>query len=458
MATTMKIEKKQLQSLNIEFIEKMDAMPTFLDYAIKKKLLLKEHGHLISAETGENQTRQMLSFIETKLPSKSHDFLYALVNSGNTALAQKLVPETSITDLEKLFLDKPKPSTTIEFQHKYQIRAEKLRNLRVDFINFMSDMPTFIDYALQINLFNKQHKNEILSDANVDNQTRKMCDIIDKKLPEKSDEFLYALNESGNEYLADLLLPNETCDFEYLKINRPAINRVEKAGSYPMTKRGRVVIIENVDFPNPDYYRDGSEKDREALESYFSELGFEVIVKRNLTAEEMKEFLHDEINNEKGDNEDCFILFILSHGRISEIYGTDEKTMNYSVIYNEFNNSRVWKDNEKPKLIFLQTCQIGQTSKEQLDAQNVSRENLPSGHFYIMYATIPGKYAYRKTDSGSRLIQSLIKIYKENYLTEDIETMGIKIKKNMYTIPDSKNYQIAVCHSSLVKNVYLGLA
>lgn len=446
--------------MTLEFIEKMENIPAFIDSALVEKLFLLGHKNAIMAETDtSDQIRKIIEYIEKKLPSRSDIFVKALLQSDNDYLVGKLLPGiTDISDVRRHFNLDNKPSA-IKFEGKYQI--ENFLNFRVHFINYMSDMPIFIDLALAVNLLTSQHKDQICSIKNPTDQIRQMCDIVGKKLPSQSDEFIYCLIESGNDYLVNLLVTGfTTLDYSKGATTSPGVagkSQADANNCYAMENRGRVLIIDNVHFYDEEYNREGSEKDRKDLEEFFNGLDFEVIVQQDLTAEQMETVLDEQINDDKGLTEDCFILFILSHGRVSEIIGVDMNTMHYSVIYEKFNNCDMW--NEKPKLIYIQACQPilkdEDVKEEELDAQKVESSIYPGGHTYIMYATIPGDYAMRHTTMGSRLIQSLIKVYKENYLEQDVERMGVKVRQLVYRKPDSEILQIAVCHASLPKMVYL---
>ena len=160
--------------------------------------------------------------------------------------------------------------------------------------------------------------------------------------------------------------------------------------------------------------------------------------------------LHKEICKDRGENEDCFILFILSHGKVSEIFGTDLKTISYSEIFKKFDNYPIWK--EKPKLIYINACQ---EKMESDDSKSCPAPN-PKEDFYVMYATVPDSFAYRHTDTGSRMIQSLMKVYNEYYSNEDVERMGLRTSRMIYYgLKDSENKQISVRHSSLRFKLYL---
>ena len=80
----------------------------------------------------------------------------------------------------------------------------------------------------------------------------------------------------------------------------------------------------------------------------------------------------------------------------------------------------------------------------------------PKEDFYVMYATVPERFAYRNTKTGSRMIQSLMKVYNEYYSNEDVERMGPRTSRMIYDgLKDSEDKQISVRHSSLRFKLYL---
>lgn len=138
----------------------------------------------------------------------------------------------------------------------------------------------------------------------------------------------------------------------------PAIHD-DNTESYPMDSkpyRGYLLIINNVDFlPESEmekYPRSGSDKDAKSMESLFTEMGFKVESKRNLTLKEMRRALLDATDQDFR-NLSCFACCILSHGKLNYIYGTDGK-MKISEITENFIDRKLAG---KPKLFFFQACQ-----------------------------------------------------------------------------------------------------
>ena len=129
------IEQNTLQQLTVEFVKRMERLPSFTDIALEEKLLSSEHiENILSKSSRSDQIRQMLDFVQKKLPSKSDQFLKALMKSENCDLAEKLVPGTSIMDLKKHFNLEERPST-VEFPTECEYKIENFTNFRTLFVN-----------------------------------------------------------------------------------------------------------------------------------------------------------------------------------------------------------------------------------------------------------------------------------------------------------------------------------
>lgn len=134
-----------------------------------------------------------------------------------------------------------------------------------------------------------------------------------------------------------------------------------KALSFYKTRsrdRGRVLIINNYTFENPDKKRDGAEIDDMNLKSLFSQVGCEVMHCANKTTTEMRDIIH-EFAQSKSEADICFVI-VMSHGvsikNETYIYGTDLGKMNAADIIDEFSNLRCKTFLGKPKVFLFQVC------------------------------------------------------------------------------------------------------
>ncbi|XP_046376844.2 caspase-3-like isoform X2 [Haliotis rufescens] len=144
--------------------------------------------------------------------------------------------------------------------------------------------------------------------------------------------------------------------------------------TYP--KRGLAVIINNEEFDPKTKFgnRNGSTKDAMNLKKMFEHLGFEVLLRNNLTGEEMVKTLQKVASNIDYDHTqaDCFACAILSHGdnedfpplqppydamlRHDIIYGVDGTIVPTRFLIANFNDECCPELEGKPRLFFIQAC------------------------------------------------------------------------------------------------------
>lgn len=140
---------------------------------------------------------------------------------------------------------------------------------------------------------------------------------------------------------------------------KPATKIHNNANDYKMTARprGPCLIVNNIDF-EADMFpkRKGSDEDAKRFDDIFQQLGFTVIMRRNQTADQMRE-LFKEVAKECKPEHDALFVIILSHGSEDGIYGTDgmEVYLNTEIIAC-FDNRNCKAMREKPKVFVVQAC------------------------------------------------------------------------------------------------------
>ena len=92
-----------------------------------------------------------------------------------------------------------------------------------------------------------------------------------------------------------------------------------------MEGRGLCLIINNIEFDNPSLNRLGSDKDENNLVATFKELKYDVWVRRNLSADDLRQLPTNiaDSNSYNYKHYKILIFIILSHGGPGVIYGTD---------------------------------------------------------------------------------------------------------------------------------------
>ncbi|XP_014790087.2 caspase-7 [Octopus bimaculoides] len=269
----------------------------------------------------------------------------------------------------------------------HHISKQQFMQIRVDFVRHVDDIESFLDEALSNGLLIEGHRNEIMSQRNPDDQIRKLHDYIFKKLPYDSDKLMSALKKSKHIKIFDLL---------------------DEQTAYPMKFKphGRVILINNVKFDDEETYKErhGSEKDVEGITKLFTDFNFDVHPHPNKTAKEMK-IIIEEATSKSTSGEDCFVMFLMSHGIIGNIVGTDGKELSYSTINTILKESSQLKD--KPKLIYINACQA-KSEKEDV------KQYFDVADLHVTFATVPESLAYRSSKRGSLFIESLLTVYKNN--------------------------------------------
>ncbi|XP_067936777.1 caspase-3-like [Watersipora subatra] len=148
------------------------------------------------------------------------------------------------------------------------------------------------------------------------------------------------------------LVPTSRRSIRELYLNT---DRVYKMSS-PL--RGRALIINNKTFSVPGYsMRVGSDVDVRSLCDLFTGLGFEPIVKMDLTAQGMKSVIREETRNEDHYDYGMFVLVIMSHGSESDrISGTDGRDIKLSDVHDLLSAGKFSRMRGRPKFIIIQAC------------------------------------------------------------------------------------------------------
>ena len=220
-------------------------------------------------------------------------------------------------------------------------------------------------------------------------------------------------------------------------IEPAAVFREENSMTYKMTSnpRGMALIIDNEDFENLPPRR-GSHIDSDCLAKLYQQLGFWVVIKKNLRKLslefELFSFATDNVHHQL----DMAIITVLSHGENGSIICTNGEKILIEDILSKFNNKEAPPLKGKPKFFIFQSCRglkidpgvetdgpddvkMGETLEDQQfvsyrlsstpDVVSLVRD--PSFEdMFVSYATIPTYVAYRNNMKGSWFIQCLCKV------------------------------------------------
>ncbi|XP_030842855.1 caspase-7 [Strongylocentrotus purpuratus] len=258
--------------------------------------------------------------------------------------------------------------------------------------------------------------------------------------------------------------------------------QMDALGSYPQTMvdndlvyrmksrpRGIALIINNKNFKTMKK-RAGTDVDCRNLENVFKQLGFNVVVHKDLKGRDIQQMI-EQLRKHNHTQFDCFIFAVLSHGIEGAVYGVDEYLVKIEDIVSQFGSDRCPTLNGKPKLFFLQACRgekfdegveatDGQAVRESGDASDAlasnqekphvdaqmdddqlanlmikmelestdsfasSRSKVPSqSDMLLAYATVPGFVSWRNSERGSWFIQALTETILQYGKDEDLLSM-----------------------------------
>ena len=217
----------------------------------------------------------------------------------------------------------------------------------------------------------------------------------------------------------------------------------EDSMTYKMTSspRGFALVVDNEDYDTLPPRR-GSHVDAACLTQLFQQLGFWVILKKNLGRVSLEYELTSFASDNFHVNIDMAVVCILSHGDNGTIICRNGEKVSVESILQRFNNLEAPSLRGKPKYFLIQSCRgldidrgietdgPGDNPGENLaDIQGVPlshHQGVPLNHFYPMeinlsrnpsfedmivsYATIPGFVAYRNNVKGSWFVQSFCKV------------------------------------------------
>ncbi|XP_014790088.1 caspase-7 [Octopus bimaculoides] len=313
-------------------------------------------------------------------------------------------------------------------KQEYHISQKEFSSYRYNFVKYLDDIESFLDEALAKGLLSEEHRSVIMTHRNPDEQHRCLYGFLYPKLPYASDELMLALKNS----------------------NQNRISILFDKSAYPMKFKphGRVILINNVKFDDEEKHQErfGSEKDVEGITKLFTDFNFDVQLYSNKTAEEMKAII-EKASKESTAREDCFVMFLMSHGVIGNIVGTDGEKLSYSTIKTILRDSSQLKN--KPKLIYVNACRVTYEKKAEEGYSNVP-------DLFVTYATIAERQAYRTDVRGSIFIKCLLTVYEKNKKECNIVSLSPEINEQVSKESNeiSEN-QVSIVYSTLKKQVIL---
>ncbi|XP_066472678.1 caspase-2 [Tiliqua scincoides] len=239
--------------------------------------------------------------------------------------------------------------------------------------------------------------------------------------------------------------------YSQVKSCTPEFYYIHKHLAYKLISRpkGLALILSNVNFSSETdlEFRSGGDVDYVALDTLFGQLGYQVILRHDRTAQEMQEELEHFSKHPAHRNVDSCIVSLLSHGIEGGVYGVDGKLLQLQEIFRLFDNANCPSLQNKPKMFFIQACRGDETDRgvDQVDGNeratspgceesDANKENpklrLPSCSDMICgYACLKGTAAMRNTKRGSWYIEALTAVFAEDSRNTHVADLLVKVNR-----------------------------
>ena len=220
---------------------------------------------------------------------------------------------------------------------------------------------------------------------------------------------------------------------------RPGYHRgTEDVYNMTARPRGITLIINNASFAHHPKYgqqspRHGSEEDVRQVKELFAALDFSVRTKQDLSRQQLLYEL-DDVACRDHSAYDCFVLWLMSHGKSGEVFCSDGNTIPIETLHDMFSNCNTLSG--KPKLFFIQACRgdgedegvsvaadIGISCYEQLTSNQVDSSTdavkkpaprVPTqADFLYAFSTVDEHVSYRHETVGSYYVRGLVEAFRE---------------------------------------------
>ena len=204
---------------------------------------------------------------------------------------------------------------------------------------------------------------------------------------------------------------------------------------YNMTARPRgiTLIINNRSFP-PQSPRRGSEVDVIRVEELFAALHFSVRTKQNLSEQQLLKELAD-VACQDHSAYDCFVLWLMSHGRSGEVFCSDRRTVAIQTVHDKLSKCKTLSG--KPKLFFIQACRgigedvgvkvcadsnISPLSQANRSYEPTTVDSVIPKHsdFLSAFSTVDEYVSYRNENEGSHYVRCFVEAFREHVAHEHI--------------------------------------
>ncbi|KAF6029336.1 hypothetical protein EB796_012341 [Bugula neritina] len=239
---------------------------------------------------------------------------------------------------------------------------------------------------------------------------------------------------------------------------RQLFNQSDRVYQMSQPCRGRCLIINNYNFDPP---RLGSDVDMQNIENVFTALSFDCTPHQDLTAQEMKDAIHRETQDEEHGCYGMFVLVIMTHGDQSTVCGIDGISVQRKEILDLLSNFKFTKMAGRPKLVVIQACsgvsedrmnqpllhdnridaraenggELLQPEDEGLEPGDLPPPLIPlPGEIpsyqgiYLLNSSAPGFVSYRHPNFGSFFIRATVSTLYKHSCHKHVEDLSKQIQ------------------------------
>ncbi|XP_057655051.1 caspase-7-like [Diorhabda carinulata] len=242
-----------------------------------------------------------------------------------------------------------------------------------------------------------------------------------------------------------------------------AVNSVVPTYTTNSKNKGKVLIINNINFVNSQE-RKGAKVDEKEISNLFKEMGFDVLIHRNLKTLEMKHKIKKFSSDKSLSKVSISVVVIMSHGTntinkqqipgsYTLVCGIDDGGVEIDEIVAEFSGEKCSAMKGKPKLFFFQCCR-GEKTELKVDAVPIKPVVKAHADVLIAYSTLPGFYSVRDEEKGTWYIQSICDVFRKHYKDFDVETL-LKIVDEQLSKKHPEYVQTSVYESRGFKRCFL---
>lgn len=331
----------------------------------------------------------------------------------------------------------------------------------------------------------KEEDKQKFNNAEHSDKCRVFIDVLKRK-PNKVGKMLLQtfLNvDSGSHHgEANLEMEEPEESVDTLKLCSPEeftrLCREKKQEIYPIKTNGRTrkaLIICNTVFRHLSM-RYGANIDITGMKDLLEELGYDVVVREELTAEGMRSEMEDFAALSEHQTSDSTFLVLMSHGTLHGLCGTMHSlktpdVLLYDTIYQIFNNRHCPGLRDKPKVIIVQACRGGDPGevwiRESSEADSCRAVDLPRNmeadavrmshvekDFIALYSTTPHHLSYRDETKGSYFISKLISCFRTHACSCHLFDIFLKVQQS-FEKPSNNSQMPTIDRATLTRYFYL---